>query len=248
MCPDSWFVVRVLTGAEQWRYTWLEWGWRPRRSCGVVFGFTFPAKSYLKWLTELDSGFMGTVSTYRLLKFYLLAISNLDSGFMEISNFYFFQLLSVFCRQFLGVTVDRWNAHFRCFWGNFSSVKSLFLILNVFGLKCWTKHGTSPLVHVREVECLTGKEPTNTKRPILVNSFCVFLLLSSALITKCFEVHSKHTEQQLCWSVLIPTHKTLLVSFPKSKGLSWIEKERIRCFYGNGGKPARQRLAFGGTF
>ena len=127
----------------------------------------------------------------------------------ETSSCCFFQLLSIFCRQFLGVTVDRWNAHFRCFWGNFWSVRSLFLILNVFGLKCWTKHGTSPLVHVREVECLTGREPTNTKRSILVNSFCAVLLLSSAFEATSFEVHSKHTDQQICWCVLIPTHKTL---------------------------------------
>ena len=60
------------------------------------------------------------------------------------------------------------------------------------------KTGTSHVVHVRQIECLTGREPTNTKRPILVNSFCMFLLLSSALVAKCFEVHSKHTEQQLC--------------------------------------------------
>ena len=228
MCLDIWFVVRVPIAAEKW----LEWGWwSGGRSHGVLFGgWGAPCPFCRDW--------SWTCFPYRLLKFYQSAISNLGDGFMGISKLCFFQLLSIFCRQFLGVTVDRWNAHFRCFWANFWSVRSLFLILNVFGLKCWTKHGTSPLVHVREVECLTGREPTNTKRPILVNSFCVFLLLSSALVAKCFEVHSKHTEQQLRWSVLIPTHKPLLVSFPKSKGLSWIEKERIRCFCGNGGKPA----------
>ena len=83
----------------------------------------------------------------------------------------------IFRRQFLGVTVDRWNAHFRRFWGNFWSVRSLFLILNLFGLQCRTKHGTTPLVHVREIECLTGREPTKNRQTqkdqfLLIVSVC----------------------------------------------------------------------------
>ena len=132
-----------------------------------------------------------------------------------------------FLSPIFGVTVDRWNAHFRCFWGNFWSVRSLFLILNVFGLKCWTKHGTSPLVHVREVECLTGREPTNTKRSILVNSFCAVLLLSSAFgAIKFWSSFQTHWSTNLL--MCTDSHaQNFVLSFPISNGpfLNWEGRE-----------------------
>ena len=39
---------------------------------------------------------------------------------------------------------------------------------------CREVTSSCPVVHVREIECLTGRELTNTKRLILANSFYVF--------------------------------------------------------------------------